>query len=826
MSEGSPSTQAPQKAARRGLKRKLVLSMLAVGALPLLIGLTMAFFTGMQEIRVVSGTSFEALAEETARMLDLVVNQEIAATAHIATDQDIIEALEVLFDEHEALDQRAAEDLLAQENRLWTDKNPQLMKAITEGPLSTVLRRYTGGMFLDPGHPIPVVRRTATRGMFITDSRGRLVASTGSNVDYDHHTASWWKGAFSNGVGQPYLTNVAFNQQVGTYTFSLSLPIMDRLHFQTIGVLHRIYDAKEFFSPSIDTIRFGKTGHVMLIDSRGTVMSCPILPTGTHLADPRLIPLVTPLTKGWVKAPSDGHGGQNTSIIGHAPLPGTSQITESSTGAAWHMFVWQSSEELFAPIEYLFTWITVFGSLAVGLLIMLGAVAAGRIVTPIRQLQDAARQIGHGELKDRIVIKTGDELEELAEEVNSMNEKLQAAFAGLTSEVELKTQEVQYLQESTAQILDGVPDPVIMFNKELRIEYLNRSSQETFRGKHAGEGIGLPLFEFLETDQRTQHKLRRELHAMALESPAGSSQENLVQKEGSYIPRDPLSPASKSETHRHEIQYHNQIFRYQWFTVGARPGQDHRLGMVLRETTEESRLQERLIQGEKLASLGVLSAGIGHELNNPLVGVIGLGEAIQEEHDSNQIKEYAKNIVQHGKRMASIIRDFTGQATSKAGGRLASVNINEQLEQALQTIRESQDITDLEISTNFQSLPPIKANPHELSQAFTNIITNAVQAMGRQGRIEILTVDKETNVHITIKDNGSGISPPHLSKIFDPFFTTKRQGEGAGLGLTIARRILAKYQGQIHIESEEGTGTTCHITIPLHPQEGMKGDVS
>ena len=247
----------------------------------------------------------------------------------------------------------------------------------------------------------------------------------------------------------------------------------------------------------------------------------------------------------------------------------------------------------------------------------------------------------------------------------------------------------------------------------------------------------------------------------------------------------------------------------------ARPGQNEEVGLVLRDVTEESRLQDRLIKEEKLASIGVLSAGIGHELNNPLVGVIGLGEAIQDEENPSQIKEHAHRIVELGRRMASIIRDFTGQATSQIEGQLIQVNLNEQLEQALNRVKEANDTLSLDIQTDYQELPGVMGNAQELGQAFSNIMTNAVQAMKDQGILKISTRVSGHDIQITITDNGRGIPNNLLPKIFDPFFTTKQQGEGAGLGLTIARRIIQKYAGQIQVTSKEGEGTTCQVTFPL-----------
>ncbi|MDH5699131.1 MAG: cache domain-containing protein, partial [Nitrospirota bacterium] len=320
---------------KKGLTKKLVLSMLLVGTLPLVIGLVLAFYQGTQEIREVNGSSFEALATETARKIDLVIADELVRTALMTTDVKIIERLERTRDALSELTPQELALTLEKEQEAWNAKEADILQRIVEGPFAEVLKQHMGGIFMDPGHPIPVITRSATRGLFITDRAGRVVASLYSDVPYLHQEEAWWKGAFHNGVGQPYIGQVAFDSQRGVYTFTLALPIMDSLRYEAIGVLQRIYDAKEFFAPSIDIIRFGKTGHVMLIDSRGVVLSCPILPTGTSISDPRLIPLVTPLHAGWTPAPSDGHGGTASSIIGFAPLSNTRQITQMSTGQSW-----------------------------------------------------------------------------------------------------------------------------------------------------------------------------------------------------------------------------------------------------------------------------------------------------------------------------------------------------------------------------------------------------------------------------------------------------------------------------------------------------------
>ena len=109
------------------------------------------------------------------------------------------------------------------------------------------------------------------------------------------------------------------------------------------------------------------------------------------------------------------------------------------------------------------------------------------------------------------------------------------------------------------------------------------------------------------------------------------------------------------------------------------------------------------------------------------------------------------------------------------------------------------------------------ALPDQLRQAFTNLLMNAIQAMKGRGTLRLSTSLADTSVVTTIADSGPGIPKQHLSKVFDPFFTTKEQGEGSGLGLTVARRIIKKFGGDIRVESQEGTGTTCIVTLPVIP---------
>lgn len=797
-----------------GLKRKLIVSMLLVGVVPLLLGLGMAFLQGSKEIQVVSGESFQALATEAARKLDLLVAEEVARTSRITVHPDIVRELEHRRDALQTPDKSPTHIALARQRAGWEARDPAAVKALTENSTALLLQGFYVGAHSEPDQLLPQVVRAATKKLFVTDVQGNLFAALSTKPDFVHADRQWWKGAYNKGVGQLFIEDLHFDDQANAYVVSISLPIMDSLRYEVVGVLHRVIDAKEFFSPSTHPIRFGKTGHVMLIDSRGIVLSCPILPTGVRLSDPALIPHVTLRQPGWVTADSDGHGGSGTAIIGFAPLPETSRATNGSLElGAWHTFVWQSSDELFAPIRHLMLWMVILALVALGLLATLGYLAASRIVTPVRRLQEAARLIGRGELREPIQIRTGDELEELAVEFNRMHAQLETAFAGLNTQVEEKTQEVQYLQKSTDQVLDAVPTPIIMVDQQNRVQYMNRASREAL-DTNGSDWSARSLFDLLPIDHGHREALQRDLRLVDQGIPRESplSDPALAPKEA----RDPLAPAlgHASSSKRRELTIGNHVYHYEWFPLESRSGAGKRFGLVLRDTTDESRLQDQLIQAEKSGSLDVLTAGIGHELNNPLFGILGLGEAIQEEVDLARAKSYAQDIVDHGRKMAAIIRDFTGMAARESKNQRVPVDVTAQLEQALMIIQTSHDCLGVNVQKHYVTVPPVTALPDQLRLVFINVLTNAIQAMGGRGDLWLSTEEQGGVITIKIRDNGPGIPKQHLGKVFDPFFTTKGQGEGSGLGLTVAQRLIKKFGGEIRLESPEGQGTTCIITLP------------
>ncbi len=230
---------------------------------------------------------------------------------------------------------------------------------------------------------------------------------------------------------------------------------------------------------------------------------------------------------------------------------------------------------------------------------------------------------------------------------------------------------------------------------------------------------------------------------------------------------------------------------------------------------EKDQIVEQLIQAEKLAVIGTMASGIGHEINNPLYAILTKAEAIRDEADISQCRKYGEDVVEYVNRIAEIVKDFAGYARPGSEHDLELVDVNEKLFEAMSMARLSLLSDHVVISEDLTPVPRILGKPEEIRQAFFNVIRNGIQSMNGKGTLEVTSRLESDQVSIRIGDTGLGISEDDALRIFDPFFTTKGPDEGQGLGLYIVRQIVNKYGGEIGMESHKGTGTVFCIRFPV-----------
>jgi PAS domain S-box-containing protein len=241
--------------------------------------------------------------------------------------------------------------------------------------------------------------------------------------------------------------------------------------------------------------------------------------------------------------------------------------------------------------------------------------------------------------------------------------------------------------------------------------------------------------------------------------------------------------------------------------------------VVVRDVTQQRRMEEQLILTDRLASIGELSSGIAHELNNPLTSVIGFSQLLMQGDVPDNIKEDLGIIYSEAQRAAVIVKNLLTFARKHAPvTQLSQVNIV--IEDVLRLRSYEQKVNNVEIEKHLAvNLPEIMMDPFQIQQVFLNIIVNAEFAMleaHQRGKLVITTEQADGVIRITFTDDGPGITEANQKRIFNPFFTTKEVGKGTGLGLSICHGIITEHGGKIYVRSTIGQGTAFIVELPLN----------
>ncbi|APV45123.1 PAS domain S-box-containing protein [Dehalogenimonas formicexedens] len=249
---------------------------------------------------------------------------------------------------------------------------------------------------------------------------------------------------------------------------------------------------------------------------------------------------------------------------------------------------------------------------------------------------------------------------------------------------------------------------------------------------------------------------------------------------------------------------------------------------ITRDITERIKMQERLVVADRLSSIGEMAAGIAHEINNPLTGVIGFSELLLERSLPSDIKADMEVIHHEAMRTSTIVKNMLAFARQHKAIK-KPVAIHEVIDDVLRLRSHEHEMNNIRVNTCYETLlPDIEGDPFQLQQVFLNLVINAEYFMKQAhggGTLTITTTESNgENILIKISDDGPGISPENLGRLFNPFFTTKEVGKGTGLGLSICHGIVNAHGGDIRAESGYGKGATFIIELPVGCKREMNTD--
>ena len=244
---------------------------------------------------------------------------------------------------------------------------------------------------------------------------------------------------------------------------------------------------------------------------------------------------------------------------------------------------------------------------------------------------------------------------------------------------------------------------------------------------------------------------------------------------------------------------------------------NERIGRLLLfdDVTQRERMEEQMSQTEKLTSLGLLAAGVAHEVNTPLAVISNYIQMLAKQMPVGDPRQaIIEKIVKQTFRASEIVNNLLNFSRTGAG-ELADIDVNRVVEETLSLVAHPLKTSQIQIVRHLgEMLPAVRGSANKLQQVFLNLFLNARDAMPGGGMLEVRTAAHNGSVEVEIVDTGAGISREHIHRIFDPFFTTKGSGRGTGLGLSVSYGIIKEHSGKIDVRSTPGKGTSFHVEFP------------
>jgi PAS domain S-box-containing protein len=562
---------------------------------------------------------------------------------------------------------------------------------------------------------------------------------------------------------RPVFTDIFFHAPLGRDAILIGVPILDEFsRFQGVvaGICSVQFSTLGTTYTKVLEFKSGKSSFGYLVDGDGKVLyhrHSSLL--GQSLMDQEAVQKVIQGKTGATF--SQGVSGIKL-ISGFAPVPGTGWgvITQGN---------WTEVEKLILFYIQLFTAVLWSG----------GIISAGLVfffikkhLNPIKVLTRGADRIAQGDFTEISVQKTGDEIEILSRQFNSMARALKASFANIKNRVKALDQAQAALQNSEDKItgiINSVADAMMMIHENGDVLWINEKGMEIF-GPEAHEK---KYFHLLYPNKKTP---------------------------GSCIVKNCFTTGIESDNEL-KIPVNGRTMDF-WCTsnvvLRAREGTPRRVVLVCRNLAEKKRMREEVLRNAQLAALGELAAGVAHEINNPINGIINYAQIIEDSRGTGQEDaELPQRIIAEGMRIANIVSKLLSFA--RAGNEeKEAVDIPEIIDDVLDLTQAMLKKDHIKI---VRALNQKLTGPHEQKELIISC--------------ECVENDEQQMVRTTFMDRGIGIPEKIMDKLCNPFFSTKPPDHGTGLGLSISYGIIEEHRGDLNIESVEGQWTKVIIDLPI-----------
>jgi hypothetical protein len=358
-----------------------------------------------------------------------------------------------------------------------------------------------------------------------------------------------------------------------------------------------------------------------------------------------------------------------------------------------------------------------------------------------------------------------------------------------------KAEELRGLKDYNENILESLDSGIVVLDLDSRVVRWNRAMEGLY-GRARAEVLGQPL-------------------------DAVFPEAFLEALRGSLVLGGHDQIASVYKLHLPAADGRSLIVNLAVAPFQAAPGERCGTILILDDITARVRLEEQLQHTEKMASVGLLAAGVAHEVNTPLAGISSYTQLLRgqlEEDDPRQ--SVLEKIEKQSFRAAKIINGLLNFSRS-SGTEFEQVDVNKVLADVLALVEHQLDGSRIRVRRELaERVPPVRGNENRIQQVFFNLILNARDAMPSGGWLTLRTHADDETVVVEVSDTGHGIRREHIRRIYDPFFTTKGIGKGTGLGLSVSYGIVQEHGGAIFVESDPGQGTTFQVALPALVLQG------
>jgi len=681
--------------------------------------------------------------------------------------------------------------------------------------------------------------------VFVTNRYGAVVALSGKTTDYYQADEKWWIDAKQNGLS---ISDVAYDESLGAYAVSVGIRI-DEQNKKFAGVMKVVLNIKEIFIILEDAEKDKQyqTSEFKLLDENGRIIYAS---DGFQLfakVSPNLIAHLFPKNSNSGYFMADGGAfSESGRLFSYAHSEGYRGFKE----LGWVLLLEYHTSEIFAPVLRLRNDLRMIFFLAAVLAVFLGVAVSRVIIVPVVRLSKLAVEFGKGRLNTPVKINSDDEIGQLADSLKKMAKDLSIATVS---------------RDYVDNILNTLVESVIVTDPVGIILTVNPAGNKLLNCKEK-ELIGKLINSIFAEDEHFKETKWEEL----IRNNKGyikNRETILCSSLGKYIPVNfsVSCKLGKDDAIKYVVCSVVNISdrkkaseELEKVNLSLSKNEKALTNMLYDLNIAHNELkcaQKKLIQAEKMASIGQLAAGVAHEINNPL-GFVTSNIATLKKYISricdflNQLSALQTAVKRKDIKKAVNVQNNIGDLENELGVKYILNDVTKLIEESQEgvsrikkivvdlktfshqddNIRGDTDLNEvidgivnivwneikykIKLIKEYGDIPLIIANTQQMGQVFINLLVNASQAIRKQGTILVKTYLANERVCVEISDDGQGIPEEIIDKIFDPFFTTKKVGQGTGLGLSISYDIIKAHGGEIIVESRQGNGAKFTVTFP------------